>query len=272
MNRLGLHHWLWILNLIAAVVGVLLIDDTQANYCHQDANKQEQCASYHILLVLFWHIGKILSDYTLINMAATVAIAFFTWSLTQSTRKQWQASNRQADIAEANLTRLNRPFVFPGQLQAIPKINPNNDIFAFDLRLEWKNVGSTPAKDAKFHISWEHFLNDIPDDFGFPEHGKASGVTMYIPAKDSTQSAPMLMDVCVARAAWAKQIRLYLWGWITYEDVFGLFENKKYRTQFCWEMILEGNDPYGKQGQLEWRCTSYPRYSCVDEECEKNPQ
>lgn len=231
---------------------------------------QQKCAAKLYPLYLFFKLLEALNYYAaLVAALVTAVIAWFTWSLTDSTRKQWQASSKQADIAEASLTKLNRPFVLPGLLMAFPERDAAKKIASFSLRLQLKNEGNSPAMRVTFFVNYIVLRSEMPDDFDFGDRRSVDGrpsTPVVIGIKSHTTTGTFSVPIETIREIWAKNYRLYLWGWITYEDIFGL-RTTPYRTQFCWEVEIYGDEPIAPAGELEFRCMTHHRHNCIDEDC-----
>ena len=66
-----------------------ICDEPQQGQTSADKN----CATYHIVFVMLWHVAKALKTYdSAINAFATVVIAVFTITLWVSTHRMWKAS------------------------------------------------------------------------------------------------------------------------------------------------------------------------------------
>jgi hypothetical protein len=69
--------------------------------CEQTGEQnQKQCATYGVPFVLAWSIGKALNWLApLLGAFATIAIAYYTFSLKRATNNLWHASSEQANTA-----------------------------------------------------------------------------------------------------------------------------------------------------------------------------
>ena len=69
-------------------------------YCYDDQAGHEECATYNIALIAFWEIGKGLNWVSpAVTAIATGFIAWFTWTLWQSSEKMWKITARSLVIA-----------------------------------------------------------------------------------------------------------------------------------------------------------------------------
>ncbi len=81
-------------------VGVVFLIPTYGQICEPNKDgPQGDCARYHVALVAMWHIAKFLDDHNGVMTAiATGVVAWFTFSLRQSTDKLWDAGERQLEL------------------------------------------------------------------------------------------------------------------------------------------------------------------------------
>lgn len=89
--------------------------------CEQAAKSgQDRCTAQLHSLYLFFKLLEALNIYgPFLTVLGTGVIAWFTWSLTNSTRKQWQvariaaaAAQQSADTAKDAFSKLERPYVY----------------------------------------------------------------------------------------------------------------------------------------------------------------
>jgi hypothetical protein len=87
--------------------------------CEETKAGQEHCVTYNLASLILIQIFRILHTLEgVITALATAAIAWFTWTLWQSSEKMWnvtklsaEASQKSADFAEKSLFEANRPLV-----------------------------------------------------------------------------------------------------------------------------------------------------------------
>jgi hypothetical protein len=133
------------------------------------------------------------------------------------------------------------------------------------MRFKWHNSGATPARNVKSHVGWEHWQTDIPSIFSFPGQGGGVGPGTYVAPNADLPSAVIDIDVAIIEAARVGQIRIFLWGAITYEDVFP--GAPQHLTRFCWEIQVRGDSAYAANARLEISTTTHVRHNCMDEDC-----
>src|SRR4051812_34688666 len=79
-----------------------------ADICDQGSQAEvKDCATYNIIFVLFWHIREWLHYIEgIVTALATIAIAWFTWTLWQSNERMWGTTKVAADAAKASAAAL----------------------------------------------------------------------------------------------------------------------------------------------------------------------
>ena len=93
---------LWLFVGALFVVGLVFLARSYVQICELSKDTpQGQCASLRFALVAFWHVLNFLDDHNGVMTAiATGVVAWFTFSLRQSTDKLWDAGNQQRLSAE----------------------------------------------------------------------------------------------------------------------------------------------------------------------------
>jgi hypothetical protein len=191
------------------------------------------------------------------------AIASFTGVLAFFTLALWAATTKLAKVSEQALTKLER--AFPGEFQIRQGVD-GTKVTEYEFRLQWENSGSTVARQFLLHINWDTFLDDIPPNYGFPDRGLKAQHPTFLGPKAKTSTAPFAIDVATIEAVRVHQIRLFVYGWATYHDIFE--GTPQHITRFCTELYQIDGDPYAFQKSCTWNWRSYTRHNCVDEDCE----
>ena len=119
----------------------------QAARCAEKYYGLTQTITYRSFAGLF---GLIDRHYGLVMAAAALAIAWFAWTLRNSTErlflageKQIAVARRSADIAEDSLVKLQRAFIFPADIEVA--VWGEGAERSFNFRMKWENSGPTPA-------------------------------------------------------------------------------------------------------------------------------
>jgi hypothetical protein len=100
----------WLIVGAIFVIGFIFLIPAYGQICEQNKDgSQGDCPRYHVALVAIWHIAKFLDDHNGVMIAiATGVVAWFTFSLRQSTDKLWDAGERQLDLLAKTSTAQSR--------------------------------------------------------------------------------------------------------------------------------------------------------------------
>lgn len=123
------------------------------------------------------------------------------------------------------------------------------------LILKVKNTGSTPAKKVTTWINWEPlaFGYQLPEDFDFKDHESnirepfaVVKSTFSLFPGNSRETITSIDDARCFIEAQSKKKSLYLYGYISYEDIYG----REHKTNFCYAY-----QPYASASQQFLPCT-----------------
>ena len=150
-----------------------------------DPKIHDDCESYNVLRYSAWAFAKAVDHYSaLITAAATIAIGYFTYTLKKSTDRLWGAADEQlrhmqteagrermdrrreldilegnataarelANVAQAALSQLERPYIFVFGVRAIKQDAETQDFF---VEYSVANYGKMPAIIEAPHIGFE---------------------------------------------------------------------------------------------------------------------
>ena len=135
------------------------------------------------------------------------------------------------------------------------------------------NNGPTQGRKFSSHVSWEpwvHFEGDLPPDFAFEDKGKP-GRPRYIAPNGDVFGHHLPIQSCILSAVQGGNLRLFIWGWATYWDIFE--GTKIHTTRFCFELDRIDGDPYrvptepGELPTIFFNFRTCERYNCADEDC-----
>jgi len=109
------------------------------------------------------------------------------------------------------------------------------------------NNGSTPAHEVKFRIAADILPLPLPDDFAFPLPEEAKGGAPLNPQQTFTIQGVVrdfcddaeVIDIMRGRG----QRALYVWGVVTYEDVFGELRSTRFSQIITW---IQTRDQLGR--------------------------
>jgi hypothetical protein len=133
---------------------------------------------------------------------------------------------------------------------------------------KWENSGTTPTRKMRTHVNWKPFTLDPPDSYDFPDldsDGNPLKTTQqtehptFAGPKGVVAGYNLDIPLTHVKAAADGKMKILVWGWATYDDVFG----EPHRTEFCYEvrakMVTENN-------AAAW-LASYRRHNCIDDDC-----
>jgi hypothetical protein len=206
--------------------------------------------------------------FTIILGVATVVLASFTRELVRSTKETAQhqlrayVHNRKIEWKAGR--RIHAPW--------------GGDI-GWAFTFEWHNSGPTRARKFLNHVSWDTYVTfegDMPPEFAFEDKGRPMAGPVYIPPEDSTWSESLYIEAAILEAVRVGQLRLFVWGWCTYRDIFPQSDGRD--TQFCFELNRIDGNPYEHPPDAATKPTiffnfrSAGRHNCADEDCNQEQQ
>jgi hypothetical protein len=161
--------WLFAIGCALLVAGILLWvasgSPTTADICDEGGQaKIENCATYNIILITFWHLREWLHSIEgIITALATAAIAAFTWTLWQSSEKMWGVTKISAEAAkksaDASLLAL-RPWV-SCEVSIISDLTyRSNGDPCITIQFTLKNIGRSPAMGVQL-LHWFNLLSPV---------------------------------------------------------------------------------------------------------------
>jgi hypothetical protein len=105
---------------------------------------------------------------------------------------------------------------------------------------------------------------DLPFDFAYPDYGKKERISigpnaiMHSMAFDVTpEDLQSIKD---------RKAKMYVWGWIEYNDIFD--DTERHRSEFCFEVVVIGNPIYQAGG---FRYRKHGPFNGIDAECRYQP-
>jgi hypothetical protein len=183
-------------------------------------------------------------------------------------REQFQKSfslNREA------LTSVQRAYVsFRGTIGS-DRIVEHGRTVKLKLSVPWDNNGSTRTKYAEGMINWHTFpifpgAPGVPRNYSFPDQGQAEKRQFDIPPK-GTAIATAEVAVNWFEATQVHNCRMFVWGWITYHDVFNATPPRL--SEFCDEVVNIRNDKdfTDPSVNITWDLELCRTHNCSDDEC-----
>jgi hypothetical protein len=203
--------------------------------------------------IIFWTLKATTVTADAANKTAKAAIVFA------------DAAGKTVALTEKHLITSQRAFVFIKQFCITVTEAPKSIIII----PEWINNGGTQTINLHTHDNGKFFPladfpNGLPDDFSFPDLVKGDKIPILLGPKDTFFGRDIVFNEQAADATIAGKGRLYIWGWVEYNDIF---ENTlRHRTEFCNEIILTR---VGDKVRVEPRI--YKKHNGADEQCMKKP-
>jgi hypothetical protein len=249
------------------VVGFIALIPAHGEICKESQKTgEEACTSYRLVPFLVIEIGKILDALGVaITALATMAIAWFTWSLRRSTDRLWDADERQlklladtsavqsrdtqssiAEALRAATAMENVAATIQGnaaiQLRAYVSVLAGAIIeqapgLNFEFQPGILNAGFTPAYDVIVYTKVDILPYPLPADFDFslPE-GPEPGVGVLGFQQRTFGIGTLNRRLSEQEIAEIKRPggrRIYNYGRVTYRDLFG----RPHYTNFCFYTV-----------------------------------
>jgi hypothetical protein len=237
-------------------------DDATADRSRQQSTpsaKKDRLSKFEGIIISRERVFDVLS--TIITAIFTVVLALSTvllWKETKDLRNfaQQQGEDMKAPIAEAarsasamrdvaealtaqtKAVNANlRAYITLGLGGVVPQ---NRDTgYRYEVRMTVQNVGNTPANNVAFNLYTDLLLVPLPADFKIPafDLAKAGGTTTVGPHQNwfATAVAPRIYsdDEENELKTGSKKL-LYVFGTVTYEDVFGVTRYNKICQLILW--------------------------------------
>jgi hypothetical protein len=228
------------------------------------------------ILFFLGKIGEIIEQSDkVITALSGLAVAAFTGTLWWSTRKLWRVTAATLDHAERTAIRELRAYIsvkeiIMDQFRSADTVGVygtvvEGQVHNYRISALIENGGSTPTRKAIINVNWELRGDKLPNDFQFPD-GKITEAAA-VGARGTYVTPGFFVSVADIRKIMAKEKRLYVWGWIDYNDVFE--GTPRHRTEFCFD-ISPDEVPDGKN--IYMRFPTHGRFNGTDGDCLRRPQ
>ncbi|MBD8878956.1 hypothetical protein IHE49_00515 [Rhodanobacter sp. 7MK24] len=275
-KRQGASARIVLIGVFGAVVAIVLLSlavRTVGEYCSASPSG---CTIWTFFAAYWETIGDFLEkNEGAIEACGTIFVAIFTFTLWAATQKlgdlaleQGEAMDRsiteatratQATNSIATVTRENAELmqsILHRQMRAYVSVDAGQAIYQ-DERLRFAgvpvitNTGYTPARNVSHHVMAAILDTDLREDFEFEKFGlrNVSDATLS-PRQSFTINSPVrerFPDGEVEALMSGEARRLYVWGVVAYEDIFG----GKWETNFCF------NYTFFRNGKNDVRVASY---------------
>ncbi len=194
--------------------------------------------------------------------------AIFTGVLVFFTYKLYQVTDRADDTTRAT----QRAFVsFSGIAAGVSLVSPDSKTkTAQEILVNWTNSGNTPARNAMTKANGNAWPGpgELPQGYDFPDSTPGSKQPITLGPRE-TSGIRAVVPIEYFRTAREGKSRLYIWGWIVYDDVFS--SDLSHLTEFCTEMIHiaipSDKDIADPNAPLAWITGSCKEGNCTDQDC-----
>jgi hypothetical protein len=128
----------------------------------------------------------------------------------------------------------------------------------------WTNSGDTPTKHSRMHYSFLPTGYELPPGFNFIDLGDQKSIPFVLGPKATVATGEMIIPV-PALLAVQQGAHLYIWGWVTYHDIFD--EEKLRVSEFCSDIVNVTGDVTDPNANISITPTLCQEHNCFDEEC-----
>lgn len=144
-------------------------------------------------------------------------------------------------------------------------INNPNRLHSWRFFVTVENTGATQTKYLRVYVSCIGLPHEIPGGWDFPDIGEDPVGCSLIGARQLLHLPNKEISVETLLKAKNGQIRIYMYGWVEYKDVFRSFY--RHRTEFCNEIKVNG-DPRDKDCVFSYHL--HKEHNGADRECPKS--
>jgi hypothetical protein len=192
--------------------------------------------------------------------------AIFTGVLVFFTYKLYQVADRSDETNRVT----QRAFVsFTGVGGGVGMVSADRKArTAQEIILNWTNSGNTPARKAITRASGNIWPGELPQGYDFPDlpGGNKEPITLGPRASAGVRA---IVPINYFRDTREGKARLYVWGWIVYDDVFS---SDPHLTEFCTELVQitvqqDATDISDPKTPFGWNTASCKEGNCTDQDC-----
>jgi hypothetical protein len=204
-----------------------------------------------------------------LGMIGILALYIYYQQLTQM-RFSTDAAKSAADTAREALVSGARALVsFTGNSVGMKRVN-NGKINAIEIALPWTNSGNTPTRRAFSVVDFDITSpTGMDDTFDFRDRIPNIPPRQFFISPKGEADGTEAIPIQEFHAVQAHEQRLYVWGWITYHDIFPGTPTRL--TEFCDEIVNVQSstaDMTNPAANLKWNMVLCPLpHNCSDEEC-----
>jgi hypothetical protein len=193
-----------------------------------------------------------------------IAIFVAGWAAIQA-RNAVIATKETADFTrEIGQRQLRAYVVFGSSIWTEVKQPKTGKTLGYSVAIIWRNSGMTPARRCRTRVSAGDAKDDLPKDFAFSD--KPLGASPQTekshigPNGEARNVVGFTLDK--VQAAQRREIKLLVWGWIEYDDIFE--DTPRRRTEICFQIDV-GAD-------MKSTLTTIGPFNGADEDCHHQPK
>jgi hypothetical protein len=220
--------------------------------------------AFALLVHFFPSIGQFVELHDgVIEACGTIFVAIFTCTLWVATQKLGDLAREQGDAMERSIEQATKATeatasiatvsresaeltrrMWQKQMRAYVSVDVGQQTFfqlhnvRFAATPAISNTGMTPARNVSYHVMASILDANLRDDFVFEEFGAKTenDVTLHPRQTFTVHSAvrERFQDHEVEAIMKGEARRLYVWGIVKYQDIFG----DEWETRFCFHYIF----------------------------------
>jgi hypothetical protein len=172
----------------------------------------------------------------------------------RATKVAANAARDNAKVAVNTMEHTQRAYVFIKELFTVVKQAEG----AGDIRIVLENTGETPVRKMICNYNYRCFPGDIPSDFDYPD----TDPPLYgVIGRKTILDVRVLIPFSAFENTRTKTQRLYIYGWVDYNDVFP--NTSRHRTESCYEVVISEDRGF--------KYNIYGNYNGTDDECSRKP-
>jgi hypothetical protein len=211
----------------------------------------ENCGSHNVFFYSAYRLASISNQWSaLIAAAATIAIAWFTLTLNQSTEK------------------LQRAFISLQKIDFISHMDAATQKIWWAFHIIWHNSGASPARAVSFYVARHLEDWEISDTLDLSPKGKRTKAVLG--AKSSLGSSQIVISGDDLSAVKEGRKFLYFWGEASYRDIFD--HTPDHVTKFFVKVANVSGDPTkpwdSTSNILGMNFLAQDRHNCADDDCD----
>jgi hypothetical protein len=200
-----------------------------------DAWFPDSISVYTLFLVVFTAVLALGGIYQLriLNRAEIIAARS-----ANAAKDSAEAAKQSAEVAQTALVTTQRAFLY---INIIETHVINREVLIMP---QWRNSGTTRASPVTNYVNWKTFESEPPSGYTYPDLAadgsalteRGRGITFYMGPQDTSYAETLKIPVETMEKVRSRQLRLFIWGWAQYRDVFK--DTPLHETTFCNEVVV----------------------------------